>query len=111
MPEVSAISQISKRIVAVTKSLEIIARSEVTRQIVTVALIPGPAGAGSDKNYMHDQMIASATWTVNHNLGKYPSVTIVDSSGNVVEGAVQELTANQAILVFSAAFAGKAYFN
>lgn len=72
---------------------------------------PGPQGSSGDLHYTHDQMIASASWTVNHNLAKYPAVTVVDSAGSVVEGDVQHITANQTILTFSSAFAGKAYFN
>ncbi len=70
----------------------------------------GPPGT-ADKFYDHDQMIPSTTWTINHNLNKYPSIMIVDSAGNVVEGNIQEVTAIQAILTFTSAFAGHAYCN
>lgn len=69
-------------------------------------------GAGSgDKNYTFNQMSALATWTITHNLSKYPSVTIVDSSGNVVVGEVYYIDSDSVRVVFSGAFAGKAYLN
>ena len=64
-----------------------------------------------DIHYEHDQPIASATWNINHNLGKFPSVTIVDTSGDEVEGAVNHVNNNNITITFSASFAGKAYLN
>lgn len=70
----------------------------------------GPTGTG-DKHYAHDQMTPSASWTVTHNLGKFPAIMIVDSSGNVVEGNIQHVDTTQAILTFTSAFSGMAYCN
>ena len=71
----------------------------------------GGGGGGSDANFEFDQMSASATWVIAHSLGKYPSVTVVDSSGAVVEGYVDYTDANTLTVSFSAAFAGTAYLN
>jgi hypothetical protein len=70
----------------------------------------GIPGEG-DKNYIHDQMTASNIWTIEHNLGKHPSCVIVDSSGAIVEGAIQHIDANQIVVEFTSPFAGKAYLN
>ena len=40
------------------------------------------------KYYLHNQTIASSTWTINHNLGRYPSVTIIDLSNREMSGDV-----------------------
>ena len=61
--------------------------------------------------YIHDQDAPSAEWTINHNLNTYPSVTIVDSAGTCVFGAVRYANANTIICSFSGAFSGKAYLN
>lgn len=61
--------------------------------------------------YVHSQGVASNTWTINHNLGKYPSVTVTDSTGRIVVGGVQYVDANTVILTFSGAFSGTAYLN
>ena len=62
-------------------------------------------------HYTHNQAVASATWNVAHNMGKYPSVSIVDSSGDEVEGDVNYVSLNQLTISFTAAFSGKAYLN
>lgn len=61
--------------------------------------------------YVHTQSTPSATWTINHNLGRNPSVTVVDSSEKVVFGDITYVTDNQLTVSFSAAFGGKAYLN
>ena len=62
--------------------------------------------AGHDKHFQYTQSTPASTWTINHNLGKIPAITIMDSSGNVVEGDCQNVSINQAILTFSGAFSG-----
>lgn len=65
----------------------------------------------TDANYVHDQGSASAEWVITHNLGKYCSVTVVDTANTVVIGEVEYNSVNQVTLTFKSAFAGKAYFN
>jgi hypothetical protein len=65
----------------------------------------------TDANYVHDQGSASAEWVITHNLGKYCSVTVVDTANTVVIGEVEYNSVNQVTLTFQSAFAGKAYFN
>lgn len=65
----------------------------------------GVPGASGDKNYVKN-FTASAEVTVDHNLGKYPSIVIFDSAGDEVEGAVEHISLNQLILRFSSAFTG-----
>lgn len=66
---------------------------------------------GADKTEIYNQQIPSTEWLITHNLGKYPSVTIVDSGDSVVYGEIEYLSNNQVRLSFTAAFAGKAYLN
>lgn len=61
--------------------------------------------------YTHSQASPSSTWTISHNLGRRPSVTIVDSSGNVQIGEVLYNSDNQITVNFAAAFGGYAYLN
>ena len=67
--------------------------------------------AAADKNYVHPQILAAEVWTVDHNLGKFPAVTIVDSAGTEVIGEIQHINENTTQISFSASFGGKAYFN
>jgi hypothetical protein len=72
----------------------------------------GPVGpASTGQTYTHSQSIPSETWTINHNLGQFPSVTVVDSAGTEVIGGVTYQNSNTIVLSFTAAFAGKAYLN
>lgn len=65
----------------------------------------------SDKNYVYTQLNPSDTWSVNHGLNKYPSVSVVDSGGNVVYGDISYTSENEIEIRFNASFSGKAYFN
>jgi len=66
---------------------------------------------GQDLSYIHYQLYASSTWVVVHNLGKFPSVSVVDSAGTLVVGNVTYLSANQLIITFHSPFGGTAYLN
>lgn len=87
-----------------------------TIKIVSVGA-QGPAGSG-DLNAVHTQDTASSTWQVTHNLGKYPSVSVIDTSNTLVNGKIlyEDWDTNQAStsklqIIFTATFAGKAFLN
>lgn len=65
----------------------------------------------SDKTYRHIQGVSSNIWEVNHNLNKYPSVTVRDSAGSIVIGEITYNNENTITLTFSGAFSGEAHFN
>jgi hypothetical protein len=69
------------------------------------------SGGTDPLEYAHTQTLSLATWTITHNLGKYPGVMIVDTGGNVVIGEVRYVSLNQLVITFSAAFSGKAYLS
>jgi len=71
---------------------------------------PGPQGV-SGGSYIHNQPIASTTWNITHNLGYYPSITVVDSAGTVVEGSYTYDSINTVIATFIGTFSGKAYLS
>ena len=64
-----------------------------------------------DKNYVHDQPVASITWTVQHNLDKFPSCTMVLSTGQQGYGDVTFIDENNLTITFAGAESGKAYIN
>jgi hypothetical protein len=61
--------------------------------------------------YVHNQTTPNIEWTITHTMNKFPSVTIVDSAGSIVEGAVDYINLNSCKITFCGAFSGKAYFN
>lgn len=62
-------------------------------------------------NYVHDQGVAAATWSIAHGLGKYPSVMVVDSANSVVVGEIEYTDTNNIVITFNAGFSGHAYLN
>ena len=57
------------------------------------------------------QGVPATTWDITHNLGKFPSITVIDTGNTVVTGEYNYVTNNRVILTFSSAFDGKAYLN
>lgn len=73
-------------------------------------LLPS-GGPGGGTGYVHHQSTPAAVWTINHVLGYFPNVLVIDSAGNNVEGTVAEPSANQMVITFSGAFTGTAYLS
>lgn len=67
--------------------------------------------AEGDKHYTHNQSVASATWSVAHNLNKFPSVSVVLSTGQKGYGDVTYTDANNLTVSFAGLESGKAYIN
>jgi hypothetical protein len=67
--------------------------------------------AEGDKHYTHNQSVASATWSVAHNLNKFPSVSVVLSTGQKGFGDVTYTDANNLTVSFAGLESGKAYIN
>ena len=65
----------------------------------------------ADKHFTFTQSTATNTWNVTHNLGKFPSVSVVDSGNTIVYGNIDYIDNNSLTITFSAAFSGKAYMN
>jgi hypothetical protein len=61
--------------------------------------------------YVHTQGVSSSTWTIPHNLGFFPNLTVQDSSGTIYEGEISHTNSGSLSVSFSAAFSGKAYLS
>lgn len=61
--------------------------------------------------YVHEQATISDTWEIEHNLGRYPSVEVVDTAGNKFFPAVQWINENKLIITMNGATKGKAFLN
>lgn len=68
-------------------------------------------GNFSQDTFVYPQLTPSSVWIINHELGNFPSVTVLDSAGNTVFGEITYTDANTVTLTFSAAFTGTAYLN
>ena len=67
--------------------------------------------SATDKHFEFTQASPSITWTVNHDLNKFPSVTVVDSAGTQVFGDVDHTDNDNLTITFINQFSGKAYLN
>ena len=81
----------------------------IGKQVMTQPII-------GDITYTHNQSSTSNTWVVNHNLHRFPSVTVVDSADTIVQGTVVYNSSKQLTITFfsgssALAFQGKAYLN
>lgn len=61
--------------------------------------------------FIFNQGVPATTWNIQHNLGKFPSITVIDTADTVVTGQYEYIDNNNVTLTFSAGFAGKAYLN
>ena len=72
---------------------------------------PPRSGGGVTGTYIFNQGDVSDSWSISHGLGAYPSVTIVDTSNDVVYADVHYVDANNLTVSFAAPLSGKAYLN
>lgn len=66
---------------------------------------------GGDKTDVFVQSVPALVWTINHNLNKYPSVSVVNINNVIMYGDTTYIDENNLQITFSAEFSGKAYMN
>lgn len=65
----------------------------------------------SNRTFTFNQTVSTNIWSITHNIGSFPAVTVVDSVGNFVVGDVSYTDDRSLTLTFKTAFKGKAYLN
>jgi len=61
--------------------------------------------------FVFTQGIPATTWNIQHNLAKFPSVSVINNNDVVINGEVTYIDNKNVQLNFSAGFTGKAYLN
>ena len=61
--------------------------------------------------FVFTQGVPATTWNIQHDLGKFPSVSVINNNNVVINGEVIYIDNNNVQLNFSAGFTGKAYLN
>lgn len=69
-----------------------------------------PGSSTADKNFVHNFTVSSVV-PVNHNLNKYPAVSVIDSAGDEVIGEVYYMNTTQLIVRFVNPFSGRVTCN
>ncbi len=85
---------------------------EITTLQVEVSGIQAELAAGPQGlSFVFTQTTATPVWTIVHNLGRFPSVIVVDAEGDQVEADVNYVDISTVRVTFSIPFAGSAYLN
>ena len=71
---------------------------------------PGPAGP-SGASYVHTQSSAASVWTVTHDMGSFPGVTVVNDTGDEVLADVTYIDNTTVRVTLIQAMTGKAYLS
>lgn len=85
-----------------------------TAEVVNVIETPaaqgpsGAAGQSANASYPHMQGTALDVWTVNHNLGFRPAITVLSVGGREMWAEILHTSANQAMVYFDSPVAGMA---
>lgn len=96
---------------AIDTEFQIKANLRIEGEGVIDAVTTGNLVTITAKTYIHEQGISSDTWEINHNLNKYPSVTVVDTAGTVFTAQVEYNDENTCTVYINGATKGKAYLN
>lgn len=104
----SQIAALNQLIVSNTTSLQSQIDSISTETGVTVEDVQEMIKSA---RYTHNQGMAAKSWVINHGLGWFPSVTVVDQSKNVFYGDVEYIDQNSLVVSFFAELSGTAYLN
>lgn len=72
----------------------------------------GPPGQGATTlSFSFEQQSDSSTWSITHNLGYRPSVTVQDYGKITIEGEIEHLDINNLVVRFSVPVSGYAYLS
>lgn len=61
--------------------------------------------------FVFEQGVASNVWVIEHNLNKYPTITLVDSAGVEFQARKEYNSLNQVTVYLNGATTGKAFLN
>ncbi len=67
----------------------------------------GDPGAAIN-TFTHQQSVPASVWTIDHNLGFWPDVTVFDTNGAIVDCHITNPSLNRTTLTFSEAIVGTA---
>lgn len=67
---------------------------------------PGPSGPPGTTGVDYSFPVPALSWTINHNLGWYPSATVFDSGSQAIIATQNNPSLNQTIISFNAPQSG-----
>ena len=79
--------------------------------VIATAASPGSAPSAPSALFTFTQSVPAAVWTIQHNLNRYPEVTVIDAAGEDVEMDIRFLDPNSLTLTAAGALSGVAYLS
>ncbi len=68
-----------------------------------------PSANGDSTYFVYDRnSIVAASWIIDHNLNRYPQITLIDDEGNEFDADIFYNSTNQVTVTFSEPTSGKA---
>ena len=89
---------------------ELATMDEVLAGLSTTHIVT-PSTLSRAMSYVHNQSTSLDDWEINHQLNRFPSITVVDSAGTEVEGQVTYIDNDTISILFNGAFSGKAFLS
>lgn len=105
---VTTVAELFARVDARTGGLDRLQTTAKSDLVAAINEIAARETAVSGSAYLYTQTAPAAVWTINHNLGLRPAVTILDAGGNEIEADVTHPSANQLVIRFAIPIAGLA---
>jgi hypothetical protein len=103
-PQIVGVVEIDQQVISLGSS-----------QVIEVGYVQpgggGSGGGGSDKFFEQPFPSAVTSVIVTHNLGKFPAVSVTDSSNRVIIGDVVYTDTNSLVVSFTTAESGIVYCN
>jgi hypothetical protein len=62
-----------------------------------------------NSGYEHIQSVASTSWQVDHNLGRFPSVMVTNASNLMIDGEIDHSNTNRLFVRFNTPLSGRVY--
>lgn len=85
---------------------DILVKSPVYLHIANISQVP--SNIAGDNYLVYNQTTALATWTINHVLGRYPAVTVIDVNGFAIIADVEYPNISTVVITHAFPLAGKA---
>ena len=64
------------------------------------------SGGGDGEHGLFQQLTPSSVWTIDHNLGRHPAVTVQDINGEEIIADVQHTSLNQIVITHNTSITG-----
>ena len=103
------VTSVDNRVVVTERGNTAVVTVPVTSTVTAITVGPqGASGSGGGAAYEFVQASPATTWTINHNLGYRPSVELLDTGSQEIDGEIAHPSVNQTVVTLNPASAGLA---